>query len=142
MIVALAALVGVLLSIGLLLLGSLFIYGALPTGPDAMGFISVMAGGGALLTLLVYAPVLHFSRALLNSRSIGFGAFFGAVPLNLPVFLIIAAGVARGGMFAGGEGPLIAAAFALLGAIVGAAYSWRLRRVLPGATKGGASMSK
>jgi hypothetical protein len=128
MIVALAAVVGLILSVAFVLLGALLIYGDLALGQDLMGFVTVIAGGGALLTLLVYAPVLHFSRTLLRSRSIRFGAFFGALPLNLPVFVIIAVGVARGGTFAGGEGPLIAGAFAVLGATVGAAYTWQLKR--------------
>lgn len=128
MIVVLAALAGLLLSTGILLLSVWLIYGDVALGPDVIGFVTVIAGGGALLSLLVYAPVLHFSRALLRARSIVFGAFFGAIPLNLPVFIIIVIGVARGGRFAPGEGSLIAAAFMTLGATVGAAYSWQQKR--------------
>jgi hypothetical protein len=126
LIVALATIVGILLSTGILLLGAFLLYGKAAWGPDVIGFVTVIAAGGALLSLLIYAPVLHFSRAFLRTRSVPFGAFFGAIPLNLPVFIIIAVGILRGGMFAAGEGPLIAAAFAVLGAIVGWAYTRKL----------------
>jgi hypothetical protein len=127
-VVFLAALIGIALSIAVVVLGSTIFFNDAASGADLMGFVTVIGIGGALLTLLVYAPVLHFSRAFLRARSVAFGAFWGAFVLNLPVFIIIAIGMTRGGVYGPGEGPLIGLAFAVLGGIVAGAYSWHLRR--------------
>jgi hypothetical protein len=127
-VVFLAALVGIALSIAIVVLGSLIFFGDAASSTDLMGYVAVIGIGGALLTLLVYAPVLHFSRAFLRARGIGFSVGWGALVLNLPVFIIIAIGMTRGGVYGPGEGPLIGLAFAVLGGIVAGAYAWHRGR--------------
>ena len=104
--------------------------GEAPSVTDLQSFALLMFVPAFLLCLLLYAPALLWLAR--RRRSCEPARFFTLVPalvLNLPVFLALLFGLARGGMFFGaGEVVLFVAAFAAAGATFGRSFVWWCRK--------------
>jgi hypothetical protein len=116
--VALATLGGWVIAVSSALAFGVLEGGALPSGPDVQGFFGASLIGVALLAPLVWLPGLLRLRQRRNRAEPWLFALVAATLLNLPLFLLLALGAARGA-FAPGEATMFGAIFAAVGAIFG-----------------------
>jgi hypothetical protein len=100
--------------------GGVFVLGAIvgdrPSNEDVAGFAVLASAFTALLAVVLYAPVLAYGRRRCWSRARS--AAIAAGVLNLPIYVVLAAGTARGGLFGGAsEAVLFACGFACAAAV-------------------------
>ena len=95
---------------GLLLLGVLT--GDRATAEDLAGFAVLTAVFSAMFSLLLYGPLLAYGRRRWGWSRARAAAVAAGV-LNLPIYVVLAFGVSRGGLFGGmSEAVLFAVGFA------------------------------
>ena len=104
--------------------GGLFVFGAMtgerPSPEDMAGFAVLATASALVFSLVLYAPMLAYGRRRWRwSRPRS--AVLAAGLLNLPIYVVLATGVARGGLFGGpSEGLIFAVGFAVAAAVFAA----------------------
>lgn len=116
--VALATLGGWVIAVSSVLALGFLESGAAPSATDLQGFFAASFIGVLLLAPLVWLPGLLWLRRARGRVEAPRFVLVAATLLNLPLFLLLALGAARGA-FAPGEATMFGAIFAAVGAIFG-----------------------
>ena len=119
----LAAAVALFAAAGTGAVGLLVTEGAAWSGEDLLGVLSIVVVGGALLVALAHIPLLAFARRRTGHITTLRRIALAAVVANTPVYLLLAVGHRRGGVFGAGEAGVFAAAFAVLGIVFAALFA-------------------
>jgi hypothetical protein len=99
------------------------LYGAPPSGSDAVGFVFSTAATGVVLVAALHWPVLAALRRRGVTLTPGSAGMIAAAGINAPIYAILASIGRKPALFAGGEAMLLALGFAAAGLVFGAGYA-------------------